>query len=198
MSRKIIISAVLLTITAAMVALAACSNASASGAPPNPAGTTAPAAPAIPAVSPAPSKPVETPLKALTGRVKATWLTAAQTADEVSIPVSMIEKEIMVHFTLDAAGGKMPYMAYVFEGKTYVRADICPPCRSYNFSIEKDILICDTCGSRFKAINGEGISGACVNYPKAAVVFEVRDGNVVMKADALKAAYQDTLKPGLP
>jgi nitrite reductase/ring-hydroxylating ferredoxin subunit len=112
--------------------------------------------------------------------------------------VSTIEKEIMVHFTLDATGGKMPYMAYVFEGKTYVRADICPPCRSYTFSIEKDILICDTCGSRFKAGTGESVSGACVNYPKAAVAFEVKDGSIVMKADALKAAYQDTLKPGLP
>ena len=180
------------------VALAACSNAAASTPPTNPVKTITPAAPVNPAASPAPSKPADTPSKALNGRVKATWLSAAQTADEVTIPVSTIEKEIMVHFTLDATGGKMPYMAYVFEGKTYVRADICPPCRSYNFSIEKDILICDTCGTRFTVVTGEGVSGACVNYPKAAVAFEIRDGNVVLKADALKTAYHNTLNPGLP
>ena len=182
MSRKILTRAILLLLIAGMVALTACGNASASNAPP--------------ALSANP--PAGAPQQALTGRIKATWLTAAQAADEVSIPVSEIEKDIMVHFTLDATGGKMPYMAYVFEGKTYVRADICPPCRSYNFSIEKDILICDTCGSRFRAGTGEGVSGACVNYPKAAVAFEVRDGSIVMKADALRTAYQDTLKAGLP
>lgn len=198
MSKRFTTRALLSLILLGTVALAACSNASASTPPTSPVKTTAPAAPVNPAASPAPSKPADAPQKALTGRVKATWLTAAQTADEVSIPVSTIEKEIMIHFTLDATGGKMPYMAYVYEGKTYVRADICPPCRSYNFSIEKDILICDTCGSRFKAVTGDGVSGACVNYPKAAVPYEIKDGNAVLKADALKTAYQNTLSPGLP
>lgn len=133
-----------------------------------------------------------------TGRIKATWITATQTTDGVSVPVSEIQKDTIVHFYLDSPSGKMPFMAYVFGGKTYVRANICPPCRSYNFSIENGILVCDTCGSRFKADTGDGVSGPCVNYPKASVVYEVTNGNVVLKTDALKTAYQNTLSPGLP
>jgi nitrite reductase/ring-hydroxylating ferredoxin subunit len=85
-------------------------------------------------------------------------------------------------------------MAYQFEGVTQIRADICPPCRSESFTLDKDKLVCDTCGTVFKASNGQGVSGACVRYPKAAVAFEVKGGNVVMNAGDLVKAYNDTLE----
>jgi hypothetical protein len=33
--------------------------------------------------------------------------------------------------------------------------------------LNKDVLVCDRCGTRFKAKSGDGIDGACVDYPKA-------------------------------
>ena len=92
----------------------------------------------------------------------------------------------------------MNFMAYTLDGEIYVRANVCPPCRSIGFSLEEDILICDRCATTFKAKTGDGIKGACVDFPKASVPYEITDGNIVMRGDDLLAAYQDTVKPGWP
>jgi nitrite reductase/ring-hydroxylating ferredoxin subunit len=92
----------------------------------------------------------------------------------------------------------MNFMAYVWDGEISVRANVCPPCRSIGFSLERDILVCDTCMTTFEAKTGGGIEGACVDFPKASVPYEVTDGNAVMKGTDLIAAYQDTTEPGLP
>ena len=59
-------------------------------------------------------------------------------------------------------------------------------------------LVCDTCGTTFKATTGDGIGGACVRYPKAPVPNQVKDGNIVMNRADMIAAYQNTLSPGWP
>ena len=89
-------------------------------------------------------------------------------------------------------------MAYIVGGEIFVRANVCPPCRSIGFSLEEAVLICDRCATTFKAETGEGIEGACVDFPKASVPYEVSNGNVAMKGTDLVAAYQDTTEPGWP
>jgi hypothetical protein len=86
----------------------------------------------------------------------------------------------------------------VLNNDVYVRASVCPPCRGKTYTLNGDILVCDTCGTTFNAKNGMGIAGACVNYPKAAVQYTVADGNLVMNMGDLTTAYQNTLKAGLP
>ena len=92
----------------------------------------------------------------------------------------------------------MNFMAYVLDGEIHVRANVCPPCKSIGFSLGEAILICDRCATTFEAKTGEGIQGACVDFPKASVPYEVSDGNVVMEGTDLVAAYQDTIEPGWP
>ena len=132
--------------------------------------------------------------------VKATWVTPQVTGDLVSVPLSEVEKNTIVHFKVaGASGGKTTtYMAYNFDGALNVRANVCPPCRSIGFSLYKGTLVCDTCRTRFDAKTGEGISGACVSYPKAAVAYQISDGNASMSVGDLLAAYQNTISPGLP
>ena len=89
-------------------------------------------------------------------------------------------------------------MAYGLDGEIYVRSNVCPPCWSVGFSLQRDILVCDTCLTTFKAKTGDGIEGACVDYPKAAVLYEVSDGKVVMRGNDLLAAYQNTNELGWP
>jgi nitrite reductase/ring-hydroxylating ferredoxin subunit len=92
----------------------------------------------------------------------------------------------------------MNFMAYVLAGEIYVRANVCPPCRSIGFSLNEEILVCDRCATTFEAKTGEGIVGACVDYPKALVPYEIEDGNIVMSSTDLTTAYQDTIEPGWP
>jgi len=131
--------------------------------------------------------------------VKATWIKPQVVGDSVSIPVKEVNNDKIVHFSVPVSvGSEMAFMAYELDGKLNVRANVCPPCRSIGFSLSKDTLICDTCRTTFKAKTGDGISGACVSYPKAAVPYEISDGQVVMKGNALLVAYQNTIEPGLP
>ena len=127
-----------------------------------------------------------------------TWITATKNGDSAAVPIADVQKNTIVHFFLEGTSGKMAFMSYIFEGKTYVRANICPPCRSINFTLDKDILVCDSCFTRFEAGTGNGVSGACVNYPKASVDFVLNGDSIVMKTADMETAYRNTLKPGLP
>ncbi len=128
--------------------------------------------------------------------IKATWIEPQVAGDTVSIPVSEVVENGNVHFNLKTQGQDMNFMAYVLDGETFVRANVCPPCRSIGFSLEGAILVCNTCATTFNAWTGEGIGGACVNYPKALVSYEAQGGNIVMSAANLITAYQDTMEPG--
>jgi hypothetical protein len=129
-------------------------------------------------------------------RYKPVWLTPEINGEQVSLPLGSVVDSKMAHFWVTLPSGKEGFMAYRMDGVTYIRADICPPCRSTSFSLEKGILVCDTCGTRFNAKNGQGISGACVNYPKAEVAASLQDGKLLMTQASLAAAYAETLKMG--
>jgi nitrite reductase/ring-hydroxylating ferredoxin subunit len=127
-------------------------------------------------------------------RIRPKWITPQVSGGNVSIPLSEVTDNWNTALKLQASGVDDNFMAYVLDGQVYVRASICPPCRSKSFSLVKDTLVCDTCGTVFKAKTGAGISGACVKYPKASVSYTIDQGKVVMSVSDLVAAYQNTLK----
>lgn len=128
-------------------------------------------------------------------RIRATWINPTIQGESVSIPASEVEKDTIAHFKVTTPADDLAFMAYQFDGKLYARANICPPCLSEGFSLVGNTLVCDTCGTVFDAKTGAGIKGACIAYPKAAVPYEVKDGNITMKGTDLAAAFQNTLKP---
>ncbi len=130
--------------------------------------------------------------------VQAVWIEPHVVGDIVSIAVSEVENSRNVHFNVKAQGEDMNFMAYVLDGEIHVRANVCPPCRSIGFSLEEAVLICDRCATTFEAKTGEGIEGACVDFPKASVPYEINSSSIIMKGIDLIAAYQDTIEPGSP
>jgi nitrite reductase/ring-hydroxylating ferredoxin subunit len=126
------------------------------------------------------------------------WIEPQVDVDMVSIPLSLVDDNWNTHFRLLTTAGDFTYMAYRYSGEMHVRANVCPPCRSIGYSLDGDNLVCDMCATTFEAATGDGISGACVDFPKAEVPYEIKGGNIVMNGADLIAAYQDTLKPGLP
>ncbi len=127
-----------------------------------------------------------------------TWIDAQVEGDVVSIPLSELGSDKIVHFAVTAGGARMTFMAYGLGEQVYVRAAICPPCRSQSFSLEGDSLVCNTCGTKFRASDGQGISGACKSYPKAEVAYTVAGDRLTMTMDDLVTAYENTNIPGLP
>jgi nitrite reductase/ring-hydroxylating ferredoxin subunit len=132
------------------------------------------------------------------GPIKATLIEPQVTDGIVSIPVSEVENNRNVRFRVETQDGDMNFMAYVLDGEIYVRANVCPPCQSIGFSLDEDILVCDRCATTFQGQTGEGIQGACVDFPKASIPYEVNGGNIVMNSIDLITAYQDTIEPGWP
>jgi nitrite reductase/ring-hydroxylating ferredoxin subunit len=130
------------------------------------------------------------------GPITATWIDPQVVADTVSIPVSEVEDNRNVHFEVETQDSNMNFMAYVLDGETHVRANVCPPCRSIGFSLDQHILVCDRCATTFSGETGQGIEGACVDYPKASVPYQLSGGNIVMNSADLMAAYEDTIEPG--
>ena len=166
--------------------------------------------PASPPTSPPAPVPTSPPLPAPTpppnpkpsGPIEAMWIEPQLDGDTVSIPVSEIEDNWNTHFKLrtevDGKSVRLNFMAYILDGEIYVRANVCPPCRSVGYALENDILICDTCATTFNAKTGDGIGGACVDYPKATVPYEITNSQLVMNGADLITAYEDTLETGWP
>jgi len=189
MSKKITLIAVLLALTLVTVACAASTSTPATT------GTQPATVSSEPTTSPT---PVLTPVPKPSGPIKAKWIDPQVDGNTVSVPISDVENNWNTHFKVETQDGEMTFMAYLLDGKIYVRANVCPPCRSIGYSLDDDILVCDRCATLFEAKTGDGIKGACVDYPKALIQYEISDGEIVMKEADLVVAYENTLNPGWP
>lgn len=189
MSNKIIISASILIIF--FIALG-CSPQAPGPITQKPPETTEATAVTVP--PPTTAAPVPMPQKQPSGPIKGTWIDASVDGDAVSIPVNAIYDAWDTHFKIQDSNRTLTFMAYLWNNNIYVRANVCPPCRSIGFSLKGDILVCDTCGTTFQAKTGAGIKGACVAYPKASVQYKTVDNNIVMSVNDLVSAYNKTQK----
>ncbi len=148
--------------------------------------------------SPSSTPQIQTTTQKPAGLIKAAIIQAQVDGDSVSIPVSDVENDWNTQFVVNSPQGKMNFMAYLLNNKVYVRADVCPPCRSIGYSLDGNTLVCDRCATTFKADTGDAIAGACVDYPKALVPYQISNGNIIMNQSDLAVAYQSTLNPGWP
>jgi nitrite reductase/ring-hydroxylating ferredoxin subunit len=147
---------------------------------------------------PATTTPSATPLVQSgnpSNQVKQLTIDVQVNNDTVIIPLDKVTTNLNTRFKLATKEGEMTFMAYIWDGKLNVRADICPPCRSKSFTLTKGTLVCDACGTVFDAVNGKGIRGACVAYPKEAVSYQLSGESVVVSQASLITAYKDTLQP---
>jgi nitrite reductase/ring-hydroxylating ferredoxin subunit len=131
---------------------------------------------------------------------KPVWIEATVNGDTVSVPLAAVEQDIMIHFKLQTASGQQQFMVYGYDGKVYVRGNDCVPCKSINFALKGNLLICMSCGTTFDTVTGKGVgsvgSSGCRAYPKEPSAFQFQDGQIIMKTSDLNTAYQNTLTEG--
>ena len=136
------------------------------------------------------------------GRIRPTWIGSdvlSVDGNSLLIPVDEVTSGRMLHFSISTTEyGKENFMVYDLGGEKYVRANVCPPCRSVGFSLVGDTLVCDTCATVFSAKTGDGISGACKDFPKAAAEYAISGDSISVGINDLVAAFQNTEKPGWP
>ena len=130
------------------------------------------------------------------GPIAGSWLEPEIDGDTVVLPVATVESVVNARFSVPLSDRTLDFMAYVADGAINVRASVCPPCNSQGFMLDGEVLVCDTCATTFDAVTGEGIAGACVDYPKAAARFSVTDGLISVTLEDLVRAYDETLVAG--
>lgn len=85
-------------------------------------------------------------------------------------------------------------MTYKFNDEIFIRSNVCPPCNSIGFTLDKDTLVCDSCGTVFDAAEGTGIGGGCMSFSKESIPYTISDGNIVMKLDDVVTAHEKTVE----
>jgi nitrite reductase/ring-hydroxylating ferredoxin subunit len=171
-----------------MVVTAACSSSNAGTQPAQPGQTTEARQTVQPIQTTQPNQ----------GKISPTWIVASVNGATMSISKNAVDSAGMAHFKVPSGTGQqsLTFMAYRINGELQVRANVCVPCRSTSFSLDGDKLVCNTCGSVFKANSGAGISGPCRNYPKASASYQISGDSIVMQMSDLQTSYDDTLIPG--
>ena len=132
------------------------------------------------------------------GPVKATWITADVNGDVVSIPASVVNDNTNVHFKVNTNTelGEIAVMAFVLGDEIVIRSNVCPPCRSIGFSLDDTVLVCDSCSTTFDATTGNGIQGACVDYPKENIPYTESGGIIVMDINDIITGHENTVIRG--
>lgn len=133
-----------------------------------------------------------------TGPVEATWITAAVNTDVVSVPAAAVSDNTNVHFSVNTntEPGEIAVMAFMLGDDIVVRSNVCPPCRSIGFTLDDAVLICDSCSTTFDAVTGNGIQGACADYPKENIPYTESGGMLLMNIDDITTAHLNTVIRG--
>lgn len=75
----------------------------------------------------------------------------------------------------------LPLLAYITPSKKIVTAvSMCEPCRSTQFHISDNTMVCNSCGTRWTIDELKGISGGCLKYPPDVVASTVKDGKILI------------------
>ena len=88
----------------------------------------------------------------------------------------------------DINGNGLPVLAYVApSGRLVVASALCEPCHSYEFHIEGNDLVCNSCFTHWDLNTLEGKSGGCKAYPPEELTTVVNGGNVDVPTGALES-----------
>ncbi|KAA0257156.1 DUF2318 domain-containing protein [Deferribacter autotrophicus] len=81
---------------------------------------------------------------------------------------------------------EVPLAAYIApSGRLVVVIAMCEPCRSQRFRIRNNILVCETCGTRWFLNDLRGISGGCVKYPPEEIPYKIINGKIYIDLNIL-------------
>lgn len=88
----------------------------------------------------------------------------------------------------DITGNGLPVLAYVApSGRLVVASALCEPCHSYEFHIEGNDLVCNSCFTHWDLNTLEGKSGGCQAYPPKELTTVVQGGTVSVPTDVLES-----------
>lgn len=127
-------------------------------------------------------------------RVEMTEIDLIMEGNQVKIPLEKIYENKIIYAEFPGDGKKvyygdlkkLPLAAYVSSaGRLILATSICEPCYGTRFSLENKVLVCETCGTRWRNTDLFGLSGGCINYPPEELKYEVEGDFLVLEKDLL-------------
>lgn len=94
--------------------------------------------------------------------VRMAEIEAAVADGKIAIPLDAVKTRKIVRFVYN----NLPLVAYISpSGRVVTGVSMCEPCRSTNFHIQDDTMVCNSCGTRWTLEDLRGMSGGCLDYP---------------------------------
>jgi hypothetical protein len=88
----------------------------------------------------------------------------------------------------DISGNGLPVLAYVApSGRLVVASSLCEPCRSYEFHIEGNDLVCNSCFTHWDLNTLQGKGGGCQAYPPLELKTVVQGDTVTVPTSLLES-----------
>ena len=125
--------------------------------------------------------------------------TANVTGGNLQIPVSEIKAKKLVGLIYqrntpmpagfnDITGNGLPLLAYIApSGRLVVASSLCEPCHSYQFHIEGNDLVCNSCFTHWDLNTLQGKSGGCQAYPPRELTTAVQGDTVSVPTNLLES-----------
>ncbi|GAW93754.1 Fe-S-containing protein [Calderihabitans maritimus] len=107
---------------------------------------------------------------------------------KIIIPLQEVIDNKIIYTEYTAPNGEVKAVTSFITpaGRVVVAIAMCEPCRSQRFRIEDNILVCETCGTRWYLNDLRGISGGCPQYPPEELPYEVKEGLIYFDEEIVK------------
>ena len=128
-------------------------------------------------------------------KIEMTEITPVISNGQVKLALANLEKSSIIYAmydqNLDIGNGQkgLPLMAYLTPaGRVTVATSFCEPCYSRKFHIDGDVLVCNTCYTRWALADLTGLGGGCVKYPPSELKYTVDkdSGQIIVQESDLK------------
>ncbi|MBI4530538.1 MAG: DUF2318 domain-containing protein, partial [Candidatus Latescibacteria bacterium] len=92
---------------------------------------------------------------------------------KIAVPLDVVTTSKLVRFVYN----DLPLVAYLTpSGRVITGVSMCEPCRSTRFHIQDEMMVCNSCETRWTLEDLEGVSGGCLNYPPDVIPSTVAGG----------------------
>ncbi len=114
--------------------------------------------------------------------VAMTPLDATLSGAVLEVPLEAVKEKKLVSFVYRNQGKQIPLMAYITpSGRLVTAVAMCEPCKSTKFHIEGNIMVCNSCFTKWELESLEGISGGCLKYPPDVLGHTVQGKKILIK-----------------
>ncbi len=140
-----------------------------------------------------PAAPDESEFTGISERTNSKHVWAEPLVDDTTVTIlrSVAQMSDHVYFEIPYDGGTARFIGHFADRAFLVRAAVCPHCSEEAVQWRPDVLICDSCDTRFDQVTGIAEDEAR-DYPVGWIMTSLFSERIVMVLDDLQVAYQRT------